>query len=500
MILDSRGVGLAVPQKPKTPIAQIAKRTNGRDVIKASYDAARDGNQLVNYWANADNYDSDSANSFSVRKKLVARSRYETSNNGYTDGIIQSYTAFVCGLGPQLRMRSTRPGFNQLVERRWKAWCKAVGFRRKLNCMTHAKIQDGETFAMLVNNSRVGDKVELDLVPFETEMCHSPGVVTWKQGHIDGIHFDEFGNPIYYDILRQHPGGSMAWYALQEPMRVPSKYVLHWFNLRRPGQHRGIPELTSTLNCGANARRFREATIAAAETAANFSAVIKTQMMPDDEEEAPAAFSTTSIDKNMMTALPKGYDLGQMKAEHPTTTYDSFNSSQISEQARPLGVPRNLAMCDSSKYNFASGKLDQQAMFQGIDIVRADCEEIILDRTFAVWFERARLVYGWGLAGEVPDHSWDWPKHPVADVKSMANAQDTNLRNGSASLSGLMAESGIDFEDHLNSLATDYGVTVEEMREILLKNNLSGGMKQESVDPEQQQQDMEEQGLASTTD
>lgn len=499
MILDSRGVGIPTASKVRKPIAQIANRTNGRGVVKASYDAARDGTQLVNYWANADNYDSDSANSLSVRRKLVARSRYETSNNGYADGIIQSYTAFVCGLGPQLRMQSTRTGFNQLVERRWKSWCKSIGFRRKLNCMTHAKIQDGETFAMLVNNPRVGDRVDLDLVPFESEMCHSPGVVTWKPGHIDGIHFDEFGNPVYYDILRQHPGGAMAWYALQEPMRVPAKYVLHWFNLRRPGQHRGIPELTSTLNCGAQSRRYREAVVSAAETAANFTVLLKTKMNPDDASSAPAALSTIPVEKNTMAVLPDGVDFGQMKAEHPTGTYDAFHTLLISEQARPLGVPRNLAMCDSSKYNFASGKLDQQAMFQGIDIVRIDCEEIILDRTFAVWFERARLVYGWGLAGEVPDHTWDWPKHPVADVKSMALAQDKNLRNGSASLSGLMAESGIDFEDHLNSLATDYGVTPEEMREILLRNNLAGGIEEESVDPEQQQQDMEEQGLATST-
>ena len=48
--------------------------------------------------------------------------------------------------------------------------------------------------------------------------------------------------------------------------RIAADRVLHWFKMRRPGQHRGVPECASTLNTGAAARRWREATLAAAET------------------------------------------------------------------------------------------------------------------------------------------------------------------------------------------------------------------------------------------
>ncbi len=473
MIVDARGNRLNGFTNPKPELGDIAGR-KPRRVVNATYDAARDSTQMVNYWANADNYDSDSANSSGVRRRLVARARYEAANNGYVDGILQTHTAFICGTGPQLRMQTTRPGFNQVVEARWRAWCKAVKFRRKLACMVHAKIQDGETFALIVRNKRNGDRVDLDFVPFETEMCHSPGVVSWKQGHIDGIHFDEYGSPVAYDILKRHPGANNSWGVTQESMRVPAKWVLHWFHYRRPGQHRGVPQITSTLNTGAAARRFREATISAAETAANFTAFLHTDMLPDatEENDSPAGMSALEIQRNMMVSLPKAYHVSQMKAEHPTTTYVDFNESLVTEAARPLNMPRNVAMCNSSGYNFASGKLDHGTYFLTVNIDREDVQDELLDPIFRTWYEWARLVYGWGLEKDVPNHTFDWPQHPVGDIKALAVARDTNLKNGVASPSSICAEDGIDWEDHVAEMATDYGVSIEEMKSIVLAANL----------------------------
>jgi hypothetical protein len=61
--------------------------------LRATYDAARTTDEFKNYWANADTYDADSANSREVRQTLVSRSRYEIGNNGYADGIAQTWLA-----------------------------------------------------------------------------------------------------------------------------------------------------------------------------------------------------------------------------------------------------------------------------------------------------------------------------------------------------------------------------------------------------------------------
>ena len=460
--------GTPIPKRDPAP--QILQRPKP---VHATYDAARDSTDMQNYWANADAFDADSANSKAVRAKLVQRARYEVGNNGYADGMVQTHANYLMGTGPTLRMRTRNPNLNAMVESAWSDWCKAVQLRRKLWCMAHAKVQDGESFGLLRNNPRLDHPVDLDMMLIETEQVTSPRIIPYSVGYIDGIRYDEFANPISYDVLKFHPGGQFAWSGT-EAEAIPAKWMLHWFMMRRPGQHRGVPEFRSTLNVGASSRRWREATLAAAETAADYAAIIHTNLTPDGTASRVAPLDTIDFDKRMMTALPMGWQVEQMKAEHPGTTYEAFHASQVNEMARPKSIPQNLAMCNSSGYNFASGKLDHGTYFLTIDIEREDCVDTVLDPLFARWFERAILVYGWGFDATLGKrHSWDWPYHPVGDPESEANATDKRLKNGSTSLSQVYAEQGLDFEDHVAEMASDYGVTVDEMRTILREQNFA---------------------------
>jgi len=440
--------------------------------MQASYDAARTSDEYKNIWANADRFDADSAHSPLVRHTLIARSRYEINNNGYSDGIAQTYATDVVGLGPALRMQTGSEPFNRMIENEWYRWTQAVKFRSKLWCMAHAKHSDGEGFGVLRRNPRVKHPIKLDLVLHESEQFSSPNAV-FEPGHIDGLVLDDFGNPLYYELLREHPGAVNRQSFDLVPEKIPAEYVLHWFKMRRPGQHRAVPECASTLNAGAAARRWRESTLAAAETAADFTMFIKTTMTPEDAASV-APMSTLDINKRMMTALPEGYDPFQMSAEHPTATYESFHKSLVNEQARPKSMPYNKAACDSSSYNYASGRLDHQTYYAALDVDREDCNDAVLNPAFDVWFDWSIERFGW-LGGR-PEavgpgaraHVWDWPKHRVADVESEANASQTKLKSGQAFHSQLFAEAGLDYEDELAKAAEAYGVEVDELRRRLL--------------------------------
>mgnify|MGYP000477655023 CR=1 FL=1 len=347
--------------------------------------------------------------------------------------------------------------------------------------MAHAKVQDGEPIGIVRTNPKVQHAVKLDLVLIETEQCQTPQLPFAIPGYIDGIKFDQFGNPEWYDILPNHPGGQYGFTLLIRPEQVPARFVLHWFQLRRPGQHRGVPEFRSTLNVGASSRRMREATVAGVEAIARLGAVtIKTQL-PPDEADPVTPLSTVEIPKGTMTALPMGWEAMQLKPEQPGATYQEFLRSQINETARPKSIPYNLAACDSSSYNYASGRLDHQTYFIALDVEREDANDLVLDPLFDLWWQEAVLVFGWnGDAGEPPPHQWAWPKHPVADVQAENSAKDTRLRNGTAFLSQIYAEEGRDFEDELPKMAQDYGVTPDEMRQILL-NALFNSQNQQSA-------------------
>jgi len=249
--------------------------------------------------------------------------------------------------------------------------------------------------------------------------------------------------------------------------------VLHWFKRRRPGQHRGVPELSSTLNVGAAARRWREATLAAAENVADFSMVVKTQNMPDDADPV-APFSTMDITKRMMAFMPAGWDPMQLKAEFPTATHEAFSKSLINEQARPKSMPLNKAMANSADYNYASGRLDHQTYYASIDIERADGDEQVLDKLFDVWLPEAIAVFGWfggnpnTISASGLTHTWDWPKHQVADIKAEADANKTKIQSGQIGLHRLYSDCGLDLEDEIPAMAQTYGVTEDEIRRRLL--------------------------------
>jgi capsid protein len=452
------------PRDTLSAISGVSPRSRR---INASFDAARDIPDHQNYWANADALDADTSHSKAVRAKIVKRSRYEIGNNGYTDGMVQTYATYTVGSGPVLRMKSASDGFNRAVESLWDQWQKAVKFRRKLWCMSHAKMSDGEGFGVVRTNYKVRSAIKLDVVLFETEQCQSYDVGYAERGRIDGIRFDEFGNPEFYEILPQHPGGNFS-YANTQPEQVPARFVLHWFAMRRPGQHRGIPELKSTLNLGASARRWREATLAAAETAADFAVMLKTNFQPEEIDRV-APMSTLEIQKRMMTALPEGWAPEQMEAKHPNATFDSYNDSLISEQGRPKSIPKNIAKCDSSQYNYASGRLDHQTFYASIDAVdRPDCEDSVLEPLFDLWFQEAAIVYGWNVDPLAPPpHEWGWPKHPVADIVSEAQASDIKLKNGTITLGKEYSNNSQDFTDEIEMMAKEYGLTVDEMRRVL---------------------------------
>lgn len=447
--------------------------------VRATFDAARYSPEMANHWANADALDADSSHSKEVRHRLIRRSRYEVANNGYTDGIVQTYATDLIGYGPTLKIKKSN--YKTACEQAWRTWSKKIQLRRKLWTMAHAKVQDGEAFGMAGNNPRVKHPIQLDIKLIEAEQCQTPNLAWAMQGYIDGIKFDDWGNPEHYDIMHYHPGGT--WFPMKgnEYNKVPAKFVFHWFLQRRPGQHRAVPEFRSTLNTGANSRRWREATIAAAEVAADISVLLKTTLDPNQVDEVDP-MSTIPFQKRMMTALPNGYDALQMKSEHPNATYESFNQSLISEQSRPKSMPYNKAACDSSKYNYASGRLDHQTYYGFLNFEREDANDLVLDPLFELFWEEAVLVYGWDEDPySPPETEWLWPEHPIADVVTEAQANDIGLKNMSLSLSDLYAKRGDYFDDKISQLARDYGVTVDQAKELIRRALFNAQNQQASL-------------------
>jgi len=247
-------------------------------VLRGRYDAAQTTDENRRHWANADALSASAANSLDVRRTVRNRARYEVANNCYLSGMVQTLANDCIGTGPRLQLLTQDSALNNRIEAMFEDWAREVHLASKLRTMRHAKAVDGEVFAVLTSNRRIESPVKLDVQLVECDRVTSPWP-SMTAADIDGIRFDAFDNPVEYCVLRNHPGDlacdtSFDW--------RPAEYVIHWFKPTRPGQQRGISEIMAALPLSAILRRYTLAVLAAAETAANFAAVLHTDAPADD--------------------------------------------------------------------------------------------------------------------------------------------------------------------------------------------------------------------------
>lgn len=436
-------------------------------LVKARYDSAATTRENIKHWANADGLSANSANSHEVRRTLRNRARYEVANNSYAAGIIQTLANDVIGPGPSLQLHADNRTATSWIEYRFSQWAKAVDLPAKLRTMRAARAVDGEAFAMMVSNPQLPTPVKLDLRLIEADQITTPTYNYLEPYYVDGIEYDAAGNPVTYHMLRVHPGERYTSIPASNDFdRIAASQVIHWFRADRPGQVRGVPEITSALPLFAQLRRYTLAVLAAAETAANFSGVLYTDAPAGGESDSAEPFETLEIERNMWTTMPAGWKMGQLKAEHPTTTYAEFKTEILNEIARCLNMPSNIARADSSSYNYASGRLDHQTYDRSLAIDQASCDRVILDRLLLAWLDEAALIPGEIPGGMPPINEWRWEWHwkarPHVDPQKEAAAEEIKLANHTTTLASIYARDGKDWETELRQRA----VELQLMREL----------------------------------
>ena len=388
--------------------------------IRGRFDAAQRTDDNTRHWANVDFLSPDAAASADVRRTLRARARYEVANNSYARGIVETLANDLVGPGPRLQMLTKYGKTNTAIEREFEAWAKETRLAEKLRIMRMARAQDGEAFAMFHTNRALEGPVQLDLRLIEAEQIATPYLALFAPLAVDGIRFDTYGNPVEYHLLKHHPGdpGTLADTSFD---RIPAKDMIHWFKPVRPGQSRGLPDLLPALPLFAQLRRYTLAVLAAAETAADWAAVLHTDAPPDGEAEPVEPMDVIELEQRMLTTLPAGWDLNQIKAEQPPTTYDMAKREILSEIARCMGMPINIASYDSSRHTASSGRLDHQLYRRGIKIEQGQAEIVILDPIFGAWLAEAKRVPGLLNPGhwleETDPHQWFWQELEELDPR-----------------------------------------------------------------------------------
>ncbi len=469
-------------------------RASPEKLLQARYDAAQTTSENIRHWSMADGLSADAAMSPEVRRTLRNRSRYEVANNSYAKGMILTMACDCVGTGPRLQLQTQGAEDNRQVELDFEFWAEKVDLASKLRAMRMAKATDGEAFAMLVGNPNLDHEVKLDIRLIEAERVTSPNFKHFPSAvnSMDGVEFDPFGNITHYYVLKNHPGD--LTFRIDDVARVPVENMIHWFRQERPEQHRGVPEITPALPLFAQLRRYTLAVLAAAETAADFAAVIYTDAPANGEAMPLDPMDVIPLEKRMATVLADGWKLGQIKAEQPATSYPEFKREILGEIGRCLQIPINIVTGDSSRHNYASGRLDHQTYFKALKIEQDHLALVVMDRIFDAWFREYTLArsvghVSTGLTYAAPANSvlrcWFWDGQEHVDPAKEANAQGTRLANLTTTLASEYARQGKDWEVELRQIAKER----ELMEELHLTTSVSDKPPDDPEDEEEVKND-----------
>ena len=467
--LELMGFGGNAPEKSR------GRRRSGRvsqavnRMLKAfSYEASEPGGVNESHWSAAGSISARQANSRAVRETLRNRSRYETANNPIASGIVDTYVADLIGDGARLQVIVSKDSDYtradaQELERVWNEYADAIDLWGKVTTLVGCKVKDGEIFANMGTNEKNAHPVKLDLQIIEADRVTDERSSDLDILEVDGIHFDEKGNPTKYRVLKHHPD-DRAIAGLNpetEADFLDASQVIHYFTRKRAGQVRGIPDLTPSLEQMAQLRRWNISTLTAAENAADNSSTIETNNPIDPEDdsiEAPMPFDEIPMSPGMATVLPDGYTRKNLKPEFPTVGHGEFVRSMVSQIARPLSMPVNVALADSSEHNYASGKLDSGGYYHKLGVDRRDLRIMTLDRYFREFVSEATLN-----EGLIPEpfrrddvnirFAWMWPVRQHADPSKEAAALEKRLDKGITNEIIECANLGLDWQEVLEGKA-----------------------------------------------
>ena len=447
----------------KAPARRAPKRvTVVQQHVRGRFDAAVSTDDS-RHWANADALSANASLTPEIRRTIRNRARYERHNSSYLNGMLLTKSNDLVGTGPRWLPDTGSVDADRLLARRWFDWSWSVRLAGKLRTATESRVVDGEAFALLVTNPTLDPAgPQLDLRLLEADQIAKPAYdyadsVAPDGSIADGIEFDSIGNVVAYYVLRSHPGANYlvdSWHG----ERVPAEQMIHWFRATRPGQNRGLSELTPCLRLCGNLRRYTEAVIRAAEIAADLAAFVHSNSPAATVDEVDP-FAAIEIEKGTLTTLPEGWDVSQLKAEQPTNTHQQFTRTILGEITRGVNLPYHLGAFDASAYNYSSARLDLQVHSMNVRVERDELERIWLDHLVRAWLDEAALLPGYIPAGLRPvaewNWSWVWDGREHVDPVKEASAVEIGLSTLTTSLTDEYARRGKDVAVELQKIAAE---------------------------------------------
>jgi lambda family phage portal protein len=307
-----------------------------------------------------------------------------------------------------------------------------------------------------------------------------------------GVALGSSGEPIGYHIRRSHPGDVGIDAALLEWDYV-SRFdnvngwerpkVLHCFERRRPGQHRGISRLAAALVKMRLLNRYSESEVKAAAINGSIIGAIYTQLGAEysaeilGEEGSAKALGELSDARGEFYGGRRVLDDAKFITMFPTdrldlntqprqvTGFPQFQTAFLQAFAASIGISYEQLSMDWSRTNYSSARAALNEVWRSILRLRANLIWGYAQPIYTAWLEDAFDTGEIDVPAGAPDFydapaayvRADWIGPPRGYVDPVKEAQAALLRRqaGLTTLEKEVAEQGGDMEQTLQALARE---------------------------------------------
>lgn len=158
---------------------------------------------------------------------------------------------------------------------------RSLNFYELQSLVFHNALLNGDVLTVLPRVSLQGFDWETRIQVIEADRVCNPYGKPDTDKLVGGVHLDEFGAPLGYEVCNVYPHGRMgktaAWSTVSRFGNKTGRVTaILLFDPKRPNQVRGVPYLSAVIEPLKQLARYTEAELAAAVVSGMFSVFIKT--------------------------------------------------------------------------------------------------------------------------------------------------------------------------------------------------------------------------------
>lgn len=421
---------------------------------------------------------------------LRARAREAARDQGHFRKFLQMARVNVVGAkGLQLQGRARRPdgsldeALNRTIEEAFWKWtkretCTASGrldFKGVQRLFVTHLIRDGEAILRHVRDRRnpFGYAVRV-IDPSWLDESYSEALPNGNRV-IMSVEMDANDRPVAYYLTP--PPGDLLYLPKGQKVRtrVPAAEIEHAFLcFDDEAQARGVTWFHAALTDAKNLAGYNDGVITQARVAAMSMGFLERDAEDETEyegyEDEDGIEQAVEIDVSpaSFNELPPGYKLNQFDPKQPTQNHAAFVNTILRDVATGLGVNFFSLTGDLSAVNYSSARV---GLGEERDVWR-ELQDFVADRlcrpVYHRWLERALAAGALSLNkreyNEALDPMWRGRGWRYLDPAKEINANVTGLQNNLMTLTDVLAEQGVDIQEHFETIkreremAAKYGI------------------------------------------